>query len=228
MAIQDRSQDRKGTPVRVLAIHTTEGFGTATELRDASWWEGSAHAIADEETLLSGAGDGCVDYDRGSWTLRSGNNWSDNIELIGWARYTRDEWLTEHDGLLNNCARWLAERSVARGIPLEKISDHVYRMGGTGVIGHVDHTTGYGDGTHTDPGKGFPYDVVIQRARALLVPKEDSLTPEQDKMLNALYNSFCKPVIKGKTLAAALRELLTESDEIRSTLAKHAAPPAAE
>lgn len=215
MAIQDRSESRDGYKVRVLAIHTTEGTSyTAEGLRDAAWWEGSSHAIADGHTLLSGAEDGCVDYSLAAWTLRDGNRWSENCELVALARYTREEWLAR-PGLLDNAATWLAERSKATGIPLVKISAYEYASGGTGVIGHVDHTIGYKDGSHTDPGPNFPYDVVIGKARAMLTPERlDEMTPEQAKMLKALYTALCTPVIQGKTLAAAVRELLSEQDVI--------------
>lgn len=171
MGILQRSESRRGYGVRVLAVHTTEGGGTAQALRDASWWTGSSHALADEHTLLTPA-EGMVPYDLAAWTLRSGNYWSENIELVGYASWTRDEWLAR-PGLLSNCARWLRDRAAARGIPLVKITAAQYRAGGSGVIGHVDHTVGYGDGTHWDPGPNFPYDIVIAEAQEDDVSAED-------------------------------------------------------
>jgi N-acetyl-anhydromuramyl-L-alanine amidase AmpD len=219
MAIEDRSEPRDGYAVRVLAVHTTEGFGTAQQLRDATWWKGSSHAIADNDgALVEG-----VPYDLASWTLRSGNRWSENIELVGWAAWTRDTWLEKKQPLLNACARWLAARSRARGIPLVKLTPAQYAAGGTGVIGHVDHTYGYHDGSHTDPGTGFPWDVVLAKARA--INEEDDLTPDQAKKLDELHHALTQPVIQGVTLAQAVRLLLTRTDEVEPLLkAKHAAP----
>jgi hypothetical protein len=166
-----RSESRVGYAVRVLAVHTSEGIDKpvvddAAALRDASWWEGSSHAIADNDpgSLLTPA-DGCVPYDRASWTLRSGNRWSENIELIAQAGWTRAQWLARPT-LLDRCAYWLAVRSKARNIPLVKLTPQQYRAGGRGVIGHNDHTVGYSDGTHWDPGPGFPWDVVLAKATA--------------------------------------------------------------
>jgi hypothetical protein len=182
MSITDRSQSRNGTAVRVLAVHTTEGTSyTAAGLRDADWWTGSSHAIADTRTLLTPA-EGCVSYDRASWTLRSGNPWSDNIELVAMAGWTRAQWL-ERPGLLDNCARWLADRSTARGIPLVKLTPAQYRAGGRGVIGHHDHTVGYADGTHWDPGPNFPWDIVLDKARGFAANEEEDLTPAESQML---------------------------------------------
>jgi hypothetical protein len=174
-----RSESRGKAKVRVLAVHTTEGISRAAALRDWTGWAGSSHAAADETgVLLAGAAEGFVDYDRASWTLRSGNPWSENIELCGFAKWKRGDWLAR-PMLLDACARWLATRSKARGIPLVKLSPKEYAAGGSGVIGHNDHTVGYSDGTHWDPGPDFPWDVVLDKARAYAA---GTTTPEDDDM----------------------------------------------
>lgn len=174
------SESRNGTRVRVLAIHTTEGMMRAKDLRDWTSWPGSSHASADETGVLMTPADGFVDYSLAAWTLRSGNHWSENIELCAWARYTRAEWLARPK-LLEACAQWLADRSKARGIPLVKLTPAQYRAGQSGVIGHVDHTVGYADGTHTDPGPNFPYDVVLPRAQ-VIANGTTTTAPEEDDM----------------------------------------------
>jgi hypothetical protein len=175
-----QSESRNGARVRVLAVHTTEGMMRAKDLRDWAGWSGSSHASADETGVLMTPADGFVPYDRASWTLRSGNHWSENIELCAWARYTRAEWLARPK-LLEACAQWLADRSKARGIPLVKLTPAQYRAGQSGVIGHVDHTIGYSDGSHTDPGPNFPYDVVLARAQAIA----NGSTTEDDLVMDA-------------------------------------------
>jgi hypothetical protein len=237
MSILDRSESRRGYTVRVLAVHTTEGGGTPQALRDADWWTGSSHAIADEGTLLTPE-QGMVPYSRAAWTLRSGNYWSENIELIGFADWSRDEWLSR-PGLLENCARWLADRAKANGIPLSKISAAEYRAGGWGVIGHVDHTVGYSDGTHYDPGPNFPYDVVIARARD--IQNGDDM-PSADEVADALLNRVVTMPDKSKasvrTIIAAIRQsqksqqadlddIQTRLGAIEAKLNAPAEPPAA-
>ncbi len=81
----ERSEDRDGHRVRVLAVHTTEGILRADRLRDWTGWPGSSHAAADELGALLGPAEGFVPYHRAAWTLRSGNRWSDNIELQGFS-----------------------------------------------------------------------------------------------------------------------------------------------
>lgn len=159
--------------MRWVVIHTAEGARTADDLR--AFFNRSTtvsvHAIADDATLL----DNLVPYDRAAWTMRNGNPKSDNLELCGFAKWSRDEWLNNHQGMLNNAATWIRNRCHARGIPIRKIDADAVRRGESGVIGHVDYTNGTGDGTHWDPGPGFPWDVVISRAAgspSLPIPKE--------------------------------------------------------
>lgn len=237
MSNASRSESRDDYIVRVAAIHTTEGGGTAAALRDADWWEGSAHAIfgdgpdsdpddftkndADEVTPLNGG----VPYDRAAWTLRSGNRWSVNAELIGYAAWTREQWLARWRQL-NRVALWLADMHKRFNIPLQKITAKQYKAGMHGVIGHIDHTEAYGGpsgdgGTHWDPGPGFPYDVVIDKAKQYLAAElEPNMTPEQAKQLDDLHHAVCEPVINGLTLAGALRKVLDGVVEKQKSLVK--------
>lgn len=159
------SESRQGRQVKWICVHTAEGIRKASDLR--AFFErstnSSAHAVADDATLL----DGLVPYTRAAWTLRDGNQISDNLELCGFASWSRAEWLTHHQGMLNNAAAWIRSRCRTRGIPIRKIDANAVRRGESGVIGHADYTNGTRDGTHWDPGPGFPWDVVMQRASGL-------------------------------------------------------------
>lgn len=156
------SSSRGNARVIWCVIHTAEGIRKASDLK--AFFErstdSSAHACADDTTLL----DNLVPYDRAAWTIRGGNTRSDNLELCGFAAWSRDEWLRNHQGMLHNAATWIRNRCRARGIPIRKLDPAAVGRGEAGVIGHVDYTLGTGDGTHTDPGKGFPWDTVIALA----------------------------------------------------------------
>jgi hypothetical protein len=157
-------------------VHTAEGIRKASDLKaffDRST-NSSAHAVADDDTLL----DALVPYDRAAWTLRNGNEESDNLELCGWASWTRAEWLDNHMGMVNNAALWVRRRCQARGIPIVKLSAADVHARKPGVIGHVDYTNGTGDGTHWDPGPGFPWDVVIAKAKGSSAPEENDMNIE--------------------------------------------------
>lgn len=217
-----QSSSRNGHRVRVLAVHTTEGIMRAADLRAWTGWAGSSHASADETgVLLAGSGDGFVDYGRASWTLRSGNPWSENIELCGFAGWTTAEWMSRPK-LLDACAKWLADRSKARDIPLVKITATEYRAGQSGVIGHHDHTVGYNDGTHWDPGPRFPWEVVLREARDYANgtdQQEDDMTPQESERLKHVEQIVGEKAVRDKQEFAALRAKLD------AILAKLSAPP---
>lgn len=176
------SSSRSGARVLWVVVHTAEGIRKASDLK--SFFErstnSSSHAVADDVTLL----DNLVPYDRAAWTLRNGNSRSDNLELCGFASWSRAEWLNNHQGMLNNAAAWIRSRCLARGIPIRKIDAAAVGRNEAGVIGHVDYTNGKHDGSHWDPGPGFPWDVVIARAAqggAASNPEDDMPLNDADK-----------------------------------------------
>ncbi len=166
------SSSRGGARVIWVAVHTAEGARTAEDLRAyfARSTTSSAHAVADDTTLLQSL----VPYDRAAWTLRNGNARSDNLELCGFADWTRDEWIEQHGGMLHAAATWIRSRCKARGIPIRKLTPAQVGAGWSGVIGHVDYTNGTGDGTHWDPGPGFPWDIVMALARGETVALDNA------------------------------------------------------
>jgi hypothetical protein len=170
------SGSRNGAKVIWICVHTAEGIRDADDLKaffDRST-NSSSHAVADDTELI----ENCVPYDRAAWTLRNGNEESDNLELCGFASWSRAEWLNNHQGMLNQAALWIRRRCNARGVPIVKLSAADVRARKAGVIGHVDYTNGTGDGTHWDPGPGFPWDVVIARAKG--TEKDMELTDTVD------------------------------------------------
>jgi N-acetyl-anhydromuramyl-L-alanine amidase AmpD len=162
------SSPRGAAPVRLVILHTAEGARTVAELGNyfaAASVQVSSHVGIDDDGLEQ-----YVDYDREAWTTRSANPISDNAELCGFAAWTREQWLSDHMPMLRNAASWVAARCTARNIPVVKLTPAQVAAGHPGVCGHVDWTVGMKDGTHTDPGPGFPWDVVISLAQGAGVP----------------------------------------------------------
>lgn len=149
---------RNGTRVIWVAIHTTEGIMDARDL--GFYWQrintASSHAGCDNVKTVT-----YVDPQYASWTLLNGNRRSVNMEICGWARWTRDEWLGPQRGRLVQAANWAREMCDRFGIPKRHIGAEGVARGEAGIIGHVDYTNGAHDGTHWDPGPGFPWDVFI-------------------------------------------------------------------
>jgi hypothetical protein len=212
-----QSSSRYGARVRVFVLHTTEGIMRAADLRDWTGWAGSSHASCDETgMLLSGAADGFVDYTRASWTLRNGNPWSDNLEICGWAGWTRAEWLARPK-LLEAVARWLAERHRARpDVPLRRLTEAELNAGRSGVIDHDTYTDATGDGTHWDVGEAFPWEIALPRAQAIVDGEdEDDMTPQQAVALAECrwLIGQMKPVLDG--MRAVLADEDKDTDELR-------------
>ena len=157
---------RNGGPVLYLGVHTAEGALTRESLGSffAGHDSGSSHAGIDERGV-----NGYAEYVRYSdtpWTNPPINSTSDTIEICGFARWTRAQWLAK-PVLLEGVAHWIAWRAQVRKIPL------VHRHNGetaTGVYGHKDINDGWHQGDHTDPGPNFPWDTVMARAVAITNP----------------------------------------------------------
>jgi N-acetylmuramoyl-L-alanine amidase CwlA len=181
-----KSDPRGARPVNKVAIHTAEGARTAASLGAYFWRpdiQASSHVGID-----AGATVQYVPYSRSAWTLRSGNPISDNAELCGFARWTREQWMstgtvdgiTNPRAILDRAADWIRERSAARGVPVRKLVPAEVERNAAGIIGHIDWTLGMHDGTHVDPGPRFPWDYVINRAQR---GQQPATTKEDDDMI---------------------------------------------
>jgi hypothetical protein len=159
------SSSRGGAPFLWVCIHTAEGARTAEALGNFfnSGVSASSHVGIDAGGILQ-----YVPYDRAAWTLRNGNEESDNAEICGFAGWTRAEWLST--GTVDGCANprmmvrraalWAKARCAARGISTQHLTPaQVGARQMRGVIDHDDYSKGTGDGTHWDVGNNFPWDV---------------------------------------------------------------------
>ena len=161
---------RFGERVRLVVIHTSEGARDVYSLaaflnRDGV--QASYHGAVDDHRY-----EAYVNYTNAAWALRNGNQESDNLCLCAFAEWTRAEWL-RHGRMLELTAAWIAERCLARRLPIVRLSDvEVGRAMRNdnhpgGVTDHDGYTKGTGDGTHWDVGENFPFDIVIPRAQQL-------------------------------------------------------------
>lgn len=179
------SSSRGNAPFLWIVIHTAEGARTKESLGAYfnSGVAASSHVGIDADGILQ-----YVLYGRAAWTLRNGNEESDNAEICGFARWTRAQWLSTDtvDGCANprqmvrNAARWAAARCRARGVPMRRLTTvQVGARSAQGVIDHHDYTLGTGDGTHTDVGENFPWDVFFADMRSGAGEDDDMPTPAE-------------------------------------------------
>lgn len=166
---------RYGGRVRLVILHTTEGatdvdslghfFQTGT--RNASY-----HGAFDDERYES-----YVNYSYASWATLSANGYSDSAALCCAA--VRDGWSgadwERHPRMLDLAAAWVADRCIARGLPIRRLTVPEVRAARAdpahpgGVIMHHDWTAAV-EGTHSDCGTTFPWDRVLTRARQIAGP----------------------------------------------------------
>lgn len=180
------SSSRNGQAARLIVIHDAEGSLTVESL--FNFFNGgvaaSSHAGADGYKL-SGP---WVPDERAAWTLLNGNPYSFNLELCGFASWSREKWLStgwvsnpQGTGsvynprqMIRHAAQWVVQkRDAARRlwgieIPINrKLSPAEVGRGAAGLCGHIDYTYGTSDGDHTDPGSNFPWDVLLQDIAAI-------------------------------------------------------------
>lgn len=146
------ARGRIATP-RLVVVHCTEG-GTA--MGAASWFQnpgagGSAHVVVDDEVVVR-----CVDDGDTAYHAKGVNSFSLGLEIAGYARWSRDEWL-ERLPRIREAARIHAGWCRKYGIPFVWSTDRGYHSH-AGLPGN----------DHWDPGKGFPWDVYRAHVRGFL------------------------------------------------------------
>lgn len=158
MAVPRGCQSRGGTPISLVAIHTAEGATTTDSLTsylDQPGVEASYHKLVDDHTMVTYLPDNVA-----CWAMLSGNPRSLQLCFTGFAAWSRTEWLT-HDTMLRLGAAEVATWCQQHTIPAVKLTPAQVGADQRGICGHWDWTLGKHDGTHTDPGPNFPWDVFL-------------------------------------------------------------------
>lgn len=169
------SSSRFGATVIWVTLHTAEGSRTKEDLYAFF----NRNQNASSHVGIDGRGfTDWVPRERAAWTLLNGNPISVNAELCGFARWTREQWLSEGwvDGCWNpramvrHAAQWAKRECEALGIPKRYIGINGVRNRERGVIIHWDYSRGTGDGDHWDTGWNFPWDVFFADMNPTPVP----------------------------------------------------------
>jgi N-acetyl-anhydromuramyl-L-alanine amidase AmpD len=160
--------DLKGqTPrrVRLIVIHDMEYPEKLTAAEDVARYfaktdtQASAHICVDADSIVQ-----CV-YDRDvAYAAPGANRDGIQVELAGYARQTRAEWMDEYGRrMLEQAARAVAQYCRKYTIPAVHLSSDQLRAGKAGIIGHYQASQVYRKSDHMDPGPGFPWDYFIDR-----------------------------------------------------------------
>lgn len=152
-----------------LCFHDTEGTGTAKNV--GLFFANPATQASTTGVFSDVDSCGCVPYRTTAWHSGAGSPWNGMIEgyeHVGYAAWSRDEWL-RHMPMLERSARHFAKRCRELGIPPRKITPqqlaHAIQTqtpADGGICSHYDITIAAGVyGGHTDPGPNFPWDIYI-------------------------------------------------------------------
>jgi len=136
----------------------------------------SAHHCCDDNSDIQ-----CVDEDDSAWTVgnRPGNYRGVNIELAGFARQSRADWLDPFGrAMFARLAPIVAASMTRWHIPNRWCTVADLKAHRPGHTTHNDLREAFGGTTHTDPGAGFPRDHILDViARALGHTTEDDDMP---------------------------------------------------
>ncbi|WP_421845539.1 N-acetylmuramoyl-L-alanine amidase [Mycobacterium sp.] len=160
---------RAGTTIDLFLIHTQEGDGNADSL--ARYCQNPApggdprKAVSYHYTVSMDVNDkgvtvvDVVDTDLASWSVLSANSRSINLCFAGsWVSWSRDEWLKKAGRAIDVAAYLAVQDCKKYGIDIGVIAPP-YNSGPPGISDHRYVTKWLNDGTHTDVGDNFPWDV---------------------------------------------------------------------
>ncbi|MFT4125067.1 MAG: N-acetylmuramoyl-L-alanine amidase [Gordonia sp. (in: high G+C Gram-positive bacteria)] len=144
-----------------MAFHSTEGTFEGA----ISWLESQRSGSYHRLRALAGQGAQLVADTRQAWAaMATGNRIGLHLCLEGYAAWSRSQWLAKGADGLEGLAHDLADYHTRFAIPLVRLTAAQVRAGVRGVCTHADISAAFGESDHTDPGTGFPLDLVIARA----------------------------------------------------------------
>lgn len=159
------------TGIGAIVVHTTEGFDRdeapshVNGLHDlGSFFANPSSQVASHVANdRNGASARFVADNLRAWHVGRHNTYSLGIEQLGFARFTRAQWL-HRKAQLDSTAAWIAYWSVKYKIPIRRCTTAAngdLKTHGVCSHGQLDPRN------RSDPGAGYPFDYVIARARSL-------------------------------------------------------------
>jgi N-acetyl-anhydromuramyl-L-alanine amidase AmpD len=153
--------------VRVIVIHSMEAPEKGETAENVARFfqnterPASAHLCIDNNSIVQ-----CVLDNDIAFAAPGANSDGIHLELAGFARQSRAEWLDPYGVLLlENAANAAAQYCLKYDIPVRQLTDDELEDGDKGIIGHVQASRVFKKSTHTDPGEGFPWDHFLDRVK---------------------------------------------------------------
>lgn len=153
------SGTRKESDIKWIVIHDTEsGANTARGVAryfKSSSAQGSAHLVVDDYECYR-----CLSNTTIPWGAPGANTKGFHIELCGYARWTRQQWL-DHLRTIKRAAYKTALHAKKFNIPITFRRAYGLKKGYRGITTHAECSKAFG-GNHTDPGSNFPMDIFLE------------------------------------------------------------------
>ncbi len=166
--------------VRVIVIHSMEAPEKGETAENVARFfqntdsPASAHLCIDNNSIVQ-----CVFDNNVAFAAPGCNHDGIQLELAGFARQTREEWMDAFSILmLENAANAAAQYCLKYDIPPVHLTNAELKSGEKGIVGHVQATQVFKISTHTDPGDGFPWDHFIARVAHHLAERRRLLSQE--------------------------------------------------
>lgn len=148
-------------PLTVIDLQVIHDEESMSALAAASWFHnpesaGSAQLCIDEYTCYRTLPDNYI-----PWAAPGANYHGLHYEQAGYARWTNSTWRSAHLGTIKRTAYKMANDSRKYGIAIRWLDASALRRGiRNGQTSHAECTKAFG-GTHTDPGKGYPRQLLM-------------------------------------------------------------------
>lgn len=192
--------------VRVGVFHTTENSDDTPATNVAKWQQNRANGSS--YNVLFGTDGTTVrsnDDDYTPWAAYpSGNRIGFHGSAIGRASRTREQWLA-HPKQINAMTAWAADLHKRYGLPLVWLTPEQVRNGHRGFCGHYEISLAFRESDHTDPGRGFPHDVILAKAKE--IANGSTLTEPKGKLSMSDVNTIMNEL---REVKATQKEILRQ------------------
>jgi hypothetical protein len=201
-----------GIPTQLLVLHSAEcplmpGYAQSlTEWAITSTVVASWHRFIGPDSRVR-----MIDDALAAWHASEANPMSIGWEQAGYARYTRADWVTPNGMLqMESLAYDMAQVALAEGIPAVWLTTDqvtaVTTYGNRSIKGFCLHRQ-IDPETRTDPGDGYPYELLMAKIRSYMGLTSESTTSEEDEL------SADMPMISKDNAKVTLQTVLNSIDE---------------
>lgn len=102
-----------------------------------------------------------------AWAAPGANRDGIQIEQVGKAGQSRDQWLDDYsDNVIDNAAKVTAMMCLKFHLPVKHLSDAELKAGERGIVDHAAVSRVYKRSSHWDVGPNYPWDFFMERVKA--------------------------------------------------------------